>query len=151
MLILLYGCTTSTLTKRMEKKLDSNYTRMVWAILNKSWRQYPTKRQLYGHLPLCVDTGCNLEDLERAGGEKRGREGRGREGERSERGREEREGEKRERGGERREENIVFKSCKFFSIFYPLIDKHKYICFSLHQLRFYRKVNFWNKTCLNIY
>ena len=27
--ILLYGCTTWTLTKRMEKKLDGNYTRML--------------------------------------------------------------------------------------------------------------------------
>ena len=33
-LILLYGCTTWTLTKRMEKKLDGNYTRMLRAILN---------------------------------------------------------------------------------------------------------------------
>ena len=41
--ILLYGCTTWTLTKRMEKKLDGNYTRMLQAILNKSWRQHPTK------------------------------------------------------------------------------------------------------------
>ena len=39
--ILLYGCTTWTLTKRLEKKLDSNYTRMLRAILNKSWRQHP--------------------------------------------------------------------------------------------------------------
>ena len=37
--ILLYGCTTWTLTKRLEKKLDGNYTRMLCAILNKSWRQ----------------------------------------------------------------------------------------------------------------
>ena len=35
----------------MEKKLDGNYTRMLWAILNKTWRQHPTKQQLYGHLP----------------------------------------------------------------------------------------------------
>ena len=35
----------------MEKKLDSNYTRRLWAILKKSWRQYPRKQQLYGHLP----------------------------------------------------------------------------------------------------
>ena len=47
--ILLYGCTTWTLTKHMEKKLDGNYTRMLRAILNKSWRQQPTKHQLYGH------------------------------------------------------------------------------------------------------
>ena len=49
--ILLYGCTTRALTKRLEKNLDSNYTRMLRAILNKSWRQHPTKHQLYGHLP----------------------------------------------------------------------------------------------------
>ena len=40
--ILLYGCTTWTLTKRLEKKLDGNYTRMLRAILNKSGWQHPT-------------------------------------------------------------------------------------------------------------
>ena len=49
--ILLYGCTTWTLTKRLEKKLDGNYTRLLRAILNKSWRQHPMRHQLYGHLP----------------------------------------------------------------------------------------------------
>ena len=49
--ILLYGCTTWTLTKRLEKKLDGNYTKMLWAILNKSWWKHPTRHQLYGHLP----------------------------------------------------------------------------------------------------
>ena len=49
--ILLYGCTTWTLTKCMEIKLDGNYTRMLRAILNKSWRQHATKQQLYEHLP----------------------------------------------------------------------------------------------------
>ena len=34
--ILLYRCTTWTLTKRLEKKLNGNYTRMLRAILNKS-------------------------------------------------------------------------------------------------------------------
>ena len=48
--ILIYGCTTWTLTKRMGKKLDGNYTRMLRAILNKAWRQHSTKQQLYGHL-----------------------------------------------------------------------------------------------------
>ena len=48
--ILLYGCTTWTQTKRLEKKLDGNYTRMLRAILNKSWRQHPKWHQLYGHL-----------------------------------------------------------------------------------------------------
>ena len=36
--ILLYGCTTWTLTKRTVKKLDGHYARMLQAILNKSWR-----------------------------------------------------------------------------------------------------------------
>ena len=54
--ILLYGCTTWTLTKRLEKKLEGNYTRMLRAILNKSWRQHPTKHQLYGHLPPITKT-----------------------------------------------------------------------------------------------
>ena len=54
--ILLYGCTTWTLTKRMEKKLDGNYTRILRTILKKSWRQHPTKQQLYGHLPPVTKT-----------------------------------------------------------------------------------------------
>ena len=80
--ILLYGCTTWTLTKRLEKKLDGNYTRMLRAILNKSWRQHPKRHQLlwtptHGRakagrpartyiLQLCEDTGCCPEDLPRA-------------------------------------------------------------------------------------
>ena len=43
--ILLYRSTTWTLTKRLKKKRDGNYSRMLRAILNKSWRQ------LCGHLP----------------------------------------------------------------------------------------------------
>ena len=54
--ILLYGCTTWTLTKWLEKKLHGNYTRLLRAILNKSWRQHPTKHQLYGYLPLITKT-----------------------------------------------------------------------------------------------
>ena len=42
--ILLYGCTTWTLTKRLR------------AILNKSWWQHPTRHQLYGHLPPITKT-----------------------------------------------------------------------------------------------
>ena len=44
------------LTKRMEKRLDGNYTRMLRAVLNQSWRQNPTKQQLYGHLPPITKT-----------------------------------------------------------------------------------------------
>ena len=52
---LLYGCTTWTLTKRLEK-LDGNYPRILRAILNKSGWQHPTKHQLYGHLPPITKT-----------------------------------------------------------------------------------------------
>ena len=54
--ILLYGYTTWTLTKRMEKELDSNYTKMLRVILKKSRRQHPTKQQLYDHLPAITKT-----------------------------------------------------------------------------------------------
>ena len=54
--ILLYGCTAWTLTKRLEKKLNGNYTIMLRAIINKSWRQHPTRHQLYGHLPPITKT-----------------------------------------------------------------------------------------------
>ena len=48
--VLPYGCTPWTLTKRMEKKLLKNYARMLCAVLNKSWKQYPRKQQVYNHL-----------------------------------------------------------------------------------------------------
>ena len=35
----------------MEEKLDGNCTRMQRAILNKSWKQHPTKPHLDGHQP----------------------------------------------------------------------------------------------------
>ena len=54
--ILLYGCTTWTLTKRLDKKLDGNYTRILRTILNKSWRPHPTRHQLYDHLPPITKT-----------------------------------------------------------------------------------------------
>ena len=54
--ILLYGCTTWTLSKRLEKKQDGNYTRMLRAILNMSWRQHITRHQVYGHLPPITKT-----------------------------------------------------------------------------------------------
>ena len=52
--ILLYGCTTWTLTKRTEKKLDENYARILRGVLNKFQKQLPTKtaawRSLTSHL-----------------------------------------------------------------------------------------------------
>ena len=40
----------------MKTELDSNFTRMLQAILNKSWRQHLTKQQLYGDLPPITKT-----------------------------------------------------------------------------------------------
>ena len=54
--ILLYRSTNWTLIKRLEKKLDGNYTRMLPAILNKFWRQQSTRHQQYGHLPSIMET-----------------------------------------------------------------------------------------------
>ena len=48
--------TTWTLTKRLKKKLDSNYTRMLRVILNKSWGRHPKKQELYGHLQSITKT-----------------------------------------------------------------------------------------------
>ena len=39
MSILLYVC-------QEKKKQDRNYTRMLHAVLNKFWKQHPTKQQL---------------------------------------------------------------------------------------------------------
>ena len=50
------GCTTWTLTKRLEKKLDGNYTRILRAILTKFRRQYATRHRLYSHLPPVTKT-----------------------------------------------------------------------------------------------
>ena len=51
--IMMYGATTWTLTKSLylNQKLDGTYTRMLRAVLNISWRQHPTKSQLYGPIP----------------------------------------------------------------------------------------------------
>ena len=54
--ILLYRCTAWTLTKSIEKKFDGNCTRMLQAILYKSWKQNPTKQQLYEQLPALSKT-----------------------------------------------------------------------------------------------
>ena len=61
--VLLYGCTTWMLTKRRGKKLDRNCIRMLWAILNKFWKQHPIKQQLYSHLPPISKTKCDKQDM----------------------------------------------------------------------------------------
>ena len=53
--VLIYGSTAWTLTKDLEDKLYGTYTRMLRAILNKSWKQHPTNDQLYGNIPKVSD------------------------------------------------------------------------------------------------
>ena len=107
--MVLFFCTCITPTSS-QIKLGGHCTRMLCAVFNVSWKQHPTKHQLYGHShltnyprwakhaghgwrskdklksnllqwtstyghtsigqlakicihPLCVDTGCHLEDL----------------------------------------------------------------------------------------
>ena len=50
--ILLYGCETWTLTKTMEKRLDGTYTRLLMRIQDLSWKNHPSKEQIYGKLPV---------------------------------------------------------------------------------------------------
>ena len=47
--ILLYGSTTLTQTKRLEKKLDDNYTRMLREILAATPHKTPTIRPPASH------------------------------------------------------------------------------------------------------
>ena len=56
MSIQLYECTTCTVTKHMEKKLDGKYTRTLWAMLNKSGRQHSTRQLMYGDRPPITKT-----------------------------------------------------------------------------------------------
>ena len=68
----LYECTTWTLTKHMEKKLYDNYTRKLRVVLDKSWRQHPTKQQLYGHLlPITKVPKLDEPDMQDTAGEVR--------------------------------------------------------------------------------
>ena len=44
-------CLHNLNSKRLKKKkLDGNYIRILHTVLNESWKQHPTKQQLYGHL-----------------------------------------------------------------------------------------------------
>ena len=49
--VLVYGCETWTLSKRMEKRLDGVYTRLLMRVKHLSWKQHPTKIIIYGDLP----------------------------------------------------------------------------------------------------
>ena len=49
--VLLYGCEAWTLNKKLNKLLDGCYTRMLRKVLNISWRQHLTNKELYNGLP----------------------------------------------------------------------------------------------------
>ena len=63
MLILLYGCTTWTIIKHMEKKLDGNYKRMLKAILNQSLEVAPNKAAAVR--PLTTHPSWKLSELDK--------------------------------------------------------------------------------------
>ena len=54
--VLLYGCTTWTLTKALERKLDGTYTRLLRTALNIKWQTHTTNAVLYGNLPQITTT-----------------------------------------------------------------------------------------------
>ena len=49
--VLLYGCETWTITKKLEKQLDGMYTRMLRMALDISWLSHTTNMDLYDGLP----------------------------------------------------------------------------------------------------
>jgi hypothetical protein len=49
--VLLYGCETWTITKKIGKALDGCYTRMLRSALNVSWKMHMTNKELYGDIP----------------------------------------------------------------------------------------------------
>ena len=50
-IVLLYGSCTWTLTKKLEKKLDDSYTKMLRVVKNVSWKQHMRNEVLYGEIP----------------------------------------------------------------------------------------------------
>lgn len=48
--VLLYGSSTWTLTKNLENTLNGAYTKMLRAVLNVSWKDHVTNKELYGKL-----------------------------------------------------------------------------------------------------
>ena len=49
--VLIYGFVSWTLTKALEKRLNGNYTRILRAILNRSWKDHPNNKEIYGNIP----------------------------------------------------------------------------------------------------
>ena len=49
--ILLYGSETWTITKNMEARIDGCYTKLLRRVLNISWRDHITNKEVYDKLP----------------------------------------------------------------------------------------------------
>jgi hypothetical protein len=49
--ILLYGSETWTLSRKLEKRLDGTYTRLLMRAQNISWKLHPSLATIYGNLP----------------------------------------------------------------------------------------------------
>ena len=49
--VLVYGSVSWTPTKALEKRLSGNYTRMLRAILNRSWKDHPSNKEIYANIP----------------------------------------------------------------------------------------------------
>ena len=49
--VLLYGSSTWTMTKGLEKKVNCEYTKMLRVVKGVTWQQHMTNDQLYGSLP----------------------------------------------------------------------------------------------------
>ena len=54
--VLLYGSEVWTLTKKLERKLDGIYTRMLRVVFNISWKLHLTNKKLYGNIPTLSKT-----------------------------------------------------------------------------------------------
>lgn len=54
--VLLYGSSTWTLTKVLEKRLDGCFTKMLRVVKNVSWTQHMTNEVLYGDIPKITTT-----------------------------------------------------------------------------------------------
>ena len=64
-LVLMYGCTIWTLTKRLKRKLDLNSKMILFAVLNKSWKQSLRKQcRTATYLPSHKSPKKNEQDMQ---------------------------------------------------------------------------------------
>ena len=71
--VLLYGCETWTISKKIRKSLDGCYTRMLRSALNVSWKRHMTNNELYGDISK-ITTKIATRRLQFAGHCKRAKE-----------------------------------------------------------------------------